>query len=476
MVNQRAENKYRYFIKNLLLFAIGSFVPKLLGFILIPIYTGVLSAEEYGISDLISTTSQLAVPIFSLTIYDAVLRYALDKKCDPALVLSTGIKVSGIGFLILSAITAIVVYGFRLVKPIYALFFVLTYFISTFNNVFSVFLRGLDKVNIIMISGLCNSCITFAANILFLVVLKGGLNEYLLANLIGGVVALLIELFFGKIYRYITLKDNAKLRKEMIAFSAPMVFSAIAWWINNASDRYIITWIAGVAVSGIYAIAGKIPSIITAFQSVFSQAWSISAIKEFDKDDSDGFVGKMYTMFGFGMIAIASLTIILNIPFAKLLYSNEFYEAWKFVPPLVVAGALNALALFTGSIFMAIKDTKSRMISTLLGAGVNTILNFILIRFWGAYGAATATLIGFFVSYIYQEIRIRKHIAIKMNHIRAYLSVGLLLTQMSIAIFANKFIYIQIIIFVGILIMHLGECRKIFLSLIGKLKRKEQVE
>ena len=70
--------KYKYLLKNILLFAISSFIPKLLGFVLIPIYTGALSTEEYGIADLISATSQLAVPVFSLTIYDAVLRYTVD--------------------------------------------------------------------------------------------------------------------------------------------------------------------------------------------------------------------------------------------------------------------------------------------------------------------------------------------------------------------------------------------------------------
>ena len=124
---------------------------------------------------------------------------------------------------------------------------------------------------------------------------------------------------------------------------------------------------AGVSVSGIYAISGKLPGIISVFQSVFSQAWSVSAVKEFDKNDEDGFVGKMYTLSGFCMLMVGAVTILLNVPLAKILYADEFYEAWKYVPPLIVAGILNALSLFTGSIFMAVKDTKSRMISTLLG-------------------------------------------------------------------------------------------------------------
>lgn len=469
--SKATRSKYKYLLKNILLFSINSFIPKLLGFVLIPIYTGILSTGEYGIADLISTTSQLAVPVFSLTIYDAVLRYTLDKNYDPSLVLSIGMRIAGIGLIVLSALSALCVCFFEPIKPLYALFFVLSYLTSSFSSIFSVFLRGIDQVKIITISGVINSVVTFGANILFLVVLRGGLYEYLLANFLGGLIALLIEFYFGKIYRYVSPKNDKALRNEMIAFSFPMIFSAVAWWINNASDRYIISWIAGVSVSGIYAIAGKIPGIISVFQTIFSQAWSVSAVKEFDRTDKDGFVGKMYSLLGLCMLMLGSVTMMLNVPLARILYAEEFYGAWQYVPPLVVAGILNALSLFTGSIFMAVKDTRSRMISTLLGAGINTALNFALIGRFGAYGAAIATVLGFLVSYLYQEITIRRHISMKTNYLRNYFSVLLLFAQMVLAFFGNQYIYLQLAVAVAIALLYFRELRDLFLAGINKLKR-----
>ena len=465
--------KYKYLLKNILLFAISSFIPKLLGFVLIPIYTGVLSTGEYGVADLISTTSQLAVPVFSLTIYDAVLRYTLDVNYDSSLVLSIGIRVALVGGMILVGLSGVFVLLFKQIKLTYAVFFILLYFTSTFNSIFSVFLRGIDKVKIITVGGVANSIVTFGANIFFLVVLNGGLNEYLLASFIGSATALLIEFYFGRIYRYFSLKNDKALKKAMIKFSIPMIFSAVAWWINNASDRYIISWISGVSVSGVYAISGKIPGIISIFQSVFSQAWSVSAVKDFNKNDEDGFVGKMYTLFGLCMLIIGSVTILLNIPLAKILYSDDFYEAWRYVPPLVVAGILNALSLFTGSIFMAVRDTKSRMISTLLGAGINTGLNILLIKYFGAYGAAIATVIGFLVSYVYQEVAIRKHILMNTKYIRNYFSVFLLFVQMIMAFWASRFIFIQLIIFAIIILLYFNEIRALLAVGVNKLKGKK---
>lgn len=107
-------------------------------------------------------------------------------------------RIAGIGLIILVGLSAISVCVFEQIKPSYAVFFILLYFTSTFNSIFSVFLRGIDKVKIITVGGVINSVVTFGANILFLVVLKGGLNEYLLANFIGGMVSFADRVFFRK--------------------------------------------------------------------------------------------------------------------------------------------------------------------------------------------------------------------------------------------------------------------------------------
>ena len=75
-------SKQSYLAKNILLFSISGFVPKILSFILIPLYTSYLTTAEYGISDLITTTVYLLLPVFTLNIQDAVMRFALDDKYD----------------------------------------------------------------------------------------------------------------------------------------------------------------------------------------------------------------------------------------------------------------------------------------------------------------------------------------------------------------------------------------------------------
>ena len=52
-------SKYKKLIKNILLFALSSFIPKAMSFFLVPIYTAYLTTGEYGVSDLINTTVSL---------------------------------------------------------------------------------------------------------------------------------------------------------------------------------------------------------------------------------------------------------------------------------------------------------------------------------------------------------------------------------------------------------------------------------
>lgn len=467
------EKKHKYLAKNVLLFSISSFVPKLLSILLIPIYTNCLTTTEYGISDLLTTTVSLLIPVFTLDIQDAVMRFALDSKYKQNDVFSIAIRVILCG-------TALVCVGacatsFLHIPGLddsYLIFFVLMYFTTALYNTISLFCRGIDKVNVMVIGGVLQSIVTLTANIVFLVVFDWGLNGYLLANTVGSVLALIWYFIGAKLYRYIKWKISATVLKDMVAFSFPLIFSVMAWWINSASDRYILTWMSGVAVSGLYAVAYKIPNILSIFQNIFAQAWSISAIKEFDKHDSDGFMSNMYNMMNFAMAIICSAIMIVNIPVSKILYSKEFFEAWQFVPPLLISVVFNAMALFIGSIFTAVKDTKTLSISTIVGAIVNTVCNFIFIYYLGAYGAALATLLGYAVILVMRHLILRKHVILHIKWWRDITVYLVLIAQMVVAYLGLSWTWLQVIAIALMFVLYIKELKQ-FLALIkNKLLHK----
>ena len=394
------KNKSKYLIKNVVLFSLSSFLPKVFAFVLVPIYTSCLSTEEFGLVDLVSTTTNLLLPIFSLDIHDAVLRFIMDSKYIKNEVSTITLFVNFFGFIILSLLMSIVYYTRLTNMPSYFFIYSCILFIfNTLQNSFIMYSKGIEKVKNIVVSSTLLSITTIILNILFLTVIKMGVHGYLLSILIGYFVSIIYIIISTKLYKEIKINYiNKKLMKEMVTYSIPLIFSVVAWWINNASDRYIITWMIGVSASGIYAMSYKIPNIISIFYGIFSQAWSISAIKEFNKEDYDGFIGNIYMILNTLLCLLCSFIIISNIFVSKLLFKGEFFSAWQSI--LIYAILFYSNAMFLGNIFVAVKDTKFISISTIIGAIVNTILNIVLIYVFGIIGAAIATLIGYFTIYL----------------------------------------------------------------------------
>ncbi len=133
--------------------------------------------------------------------------------------------------------------------------------------------------------------------------------------------------------------------------------NSLAWWVNDVSDRWVVTLVCSAAANGIYVVAYKIPTILSTLQAIFYNAWAISAVKEFDPKDRDGFLGRMYEFYSGAMAICCTGIMLLNVPLAAFLYSNEFFEAWRYVPLLLVGVLLNGLALFEGCLFTAARNT-----------------------------------------------------------------------------------------------------------------------
>ena len=238
--------------------------------------------------------------------------------------------------------------------------------------------------------------------------------------------------------------------------------------INNASDRYILTFFSGVSVVGIYAVSSKIPTIISTLSSVVSRAYSISAIKELDVEDKDGFLGRSYAIIGFCSVLGCSLLMIANIGLARILFSKDFFVAWQFVPPLLISALMNQLSLSCENLLIALKNTRLVSVTAIIAAATNTVFNFILIPLFGAYGAAIATVIGFTLQWVLRFRSIKRIVKLKNETVKEIISYLLLMVQMIIAYYGNDFIAFQIVILATIVVMY----HKELLSILRNIKKR----
>lgn len=449
--------KYKSLGKNTLVFAISSFGTKILSFLLVPLYTNMLTTEEYGVADLITTTATLMVFIFTINIAEAVLRFALEYKEKTEEILSYGIKILCIGTLVLTC-SIIIVWRTGLVnwKNPYYIFMLVYFFFTAFYQILTNYMRAIDKVKAVAVSGVISSGAMICANIIFLLIIKIGIWGYLTGLILGPLAGSLYAIY--KIHlplkKYFVQTCSFITRKEMKIYCIPLVFNNIALWINSFIDRYFIIDMCGVKQNGVYAVASKIPAILSMFYAVFSQAWTLSAVKEFDKEDKDGFFSNTYRMYNSLIVCTCSGIILLNVPLAKFLYAKDFFTAWQYSSVLLISVMFNALTAFLGSLFSAVKDSRVIAVTTLVSAIVNVVLNILLIPLIGALGAAVATVVCYAVMWIVRYVVIKKYINIRVSLLRDIVTYVLLVIQVVFEHIEGHCYIGQIIIFITILVLY----------------------
>ena len=408
-------NRTKYLLKNMGILTISNFASKILIFLLVPLYTTVLSTVEYGTYDLVVSTVTLLYPILSLNIVDAVMRFSMDKEYSKE-------KIAVIGFIlilfsiVIFAVGMILFNKFKIWPEINGLegFVFLYYFSYVFNQFLVQFAKGLECVREMGIAGVISTFAMVGGNIFFLLVLKEGLPGFFLANIIAQGISAIYLLIKLKLWVYLkNLNVEKILIREMLVYCLPLLASTIGWWVNSASDKYVVAFMLGVSANGILSVSYKIPQIINVVQSIFIQAWQISAIKEYGEKDTARFYGKTFLIINVFMCAACSWLILLTRPLAYLMYAKDFFQAWQYVPFLLISSVFNCASGLLGPILSAQKNSKAMMWSAIIGASVNIIMNITLIHYIGIQGATIATLICSIIIYEVRKSAVGKDIIIE---------------------------------------------------------------
>lgn len=465
--------KYRYLLKNIGLLTLSSFATKLLSFFLVPLYTNILTTTEYGVYDLFYTTVGIMVPILTLNIQESVIRFALDKKYDREAIVTVATRY----FLIACAITIAGVIvnactGWNLYIRDYAVLFMLMFIMQALSGIVLAYVRGIDRIAELSVSSVIASAVTIGCNILFLVVLQWGLTGYFLANIIGPIIQCLYLMWHSRMLRdmHLMRKYSAET-SEMLAYCKPMIANSIAWWINNASDRYVVIFFCGMAENGIYSVASKIPNILNIFQNIFNQAWTLSAVKDFDPEDRSGFFANTYRSYNCLMVLVASAIIVSDKVLARFLYAKDFYVAWRYVPWLTIAIVFGALTGCLGGVFSAVKDSKMFASSTIIGAVTNVILNIVLTPFMGPLGAAIATAICYAVVWVVRLFYSRRYIHFEIHLWRDVISyIVLVMQSVALLVVSNNMLMYGLLagMFMIELLLYMNDIRLV----VDKLRRR----
>lgn len=426
------DTKNRKLMKNSALLVIGNFASKVMVFLLVPFYTSVLSTAEYGISDLITTTVNLLYPVFTLMISTAVLRFCLDGQEKEANVLLDGLIIEVVGFLLLLPIMLLFTHFSQSLRP-YGLYLIIYYFVYSLNALLLQYTKGNDRVFPYALAGVNNTIGMVASNLVLLLFFRRGVYGYLIALIIGLLCSIATLLVADhKQYKKIFQSEfDFSLMKDMLRYAVPMIGNNLSWWINNSSDRYIMAIFCTGAELGIYSVSYKIPSLISVFTTIFISAWEISSVDAFGTEENRRYFSKIYNLYAFFNVCMASVIMMVVRIVAGIAFQKDFFGAWQFALFLLIGQVFQTQGAFLGTVFMAAKQSSTIMQTTLIGAAINTALNFALIPRYGAQGAAIATMCGYFIVWLIRLKKSREIMILDINLRRDGLAYVMLLVVAS---------------------------------------------
>ncbi len=138
------KKSYKALVSDAAVFAAGNMLTKLIQFLLLPMYTALLTTEQYGIGELVNNTAELLYPLCCLGVYEGVFRFSIDRDSDNKAVLSTGI---GIALSLLPVVAAAGIFGYSFTGFDYTWQLVILCFITSFKVIFLQFFAFKKKDN-----------------------------------------------------------------------------------------------------------------------------------------------------------------------------------------------------------------------------------------------------------------------------------------------------------------------------------------
>lgn len=468
--------KYKRLLSNTVILGAGTFTSKVLVFLLMPLYTALLTTEQFGTADILTQTANLLIPLAALGITDGLFRFTLDADGEKRKRIFGG----AVAVILLGTIPlALIIQLFNAVN-IYSGYVWLIFFYICAANLHAVcanYLRACGKTGIFAIQGIANTVLTIAFNVLFLVVFKMGVTGYVLSVVVSDSL-ITVMLFFGcRLYRDIDLKNREKgLVKDMLKFSIPYIPTTLMWMITSASDRFIVTAFSGAAENGLYAAAYKLPTLISLAGGVFIEAWQFSSVNDTGPEERGRFFSSVYKNYLAIMFMGTSLLIMLSKVFTVLLLDDSYYPSWIYVPVLAIAMIFSAMSAFMGSVYFLEKRSVRSMVTATAGALINIVLNFMLIPTYGALGAAVATAVSYIAVYVIRALDTAKYLRFDLCTLRVVVNSILLVAQAVIMIAEVPYwILWQIGIVLAVMIINGRDIIRSVFGILGKIfKNKEK--
>lgn len=424
----------KHLVKNTIILSMGTFFPKVVALITLPILTGSLTKAEYGIYDLVTTLVSLLLPVATLQIQSAAFRFLIECRGDK----EQSSKIVTNIFIVTIPTTLIILlfvfFGFSSTTIINRLLICSYYFIDIIYLELQQIVRGLDCNMHYSVGTIILSLTNMVSVVMLISGMKTGLSGVLIALMISCLIAsvYLTRVMFAHVNINIRKYASLQCIKEMLNYSWPMVPNNLSNWVLSVSDRLVITAVLGVEANAIYAVATKIPNLFSSLQGTFVLAWQENAsIASKDNDATNYYTEMYYRVYCLLIGGMACMIAITPLIF-KIAIRGDYNDAYEQMPILFIAIIFSCMSAFLGGIYVAKKNIKSVGITTVCAAICNLLIDIGFVKKIGIYAGSISTLISYFFLLIFRMVELRKKYGIqyKLKEMISLFFILLLITTL----------------------------------------------
>jgi O-antigen/teichoic acid export membrane protein len=393
--------------KDTVIYGLGNVAVKIVGLLLIPIYTDqkFFSTDQFGILGILEISATVLTAMLASGLPQSLTRWFWDKEYKENqkgiffMSFSTQVIVSLIFCMILIPLSgplSLMLFS----KPDWAkviTFVILASAIQSVNNVINTLMRLQSKSVLYSVTNLFKLVVVLSLTLFFILSKKMGLEGIYLAQVIGnGIVVLFLlgytikntRVFFDKI-----------IFKSMNAYGFPLLLANISAALFTVIDRFSLNSLTVLKSVALYNLAFKISSVLKlVLADSMKLALGPMMIKRMDSPDNKRFYSKvlLYSsyalMLGIVVISLFSLEIIKVIATSK-----AYWDAVAIIPVLSLSIFFANMKEVTVYGLHIAKKTRIIGIVVVFSTVLSLVLNFLLIPVWDIAGAAIATLLSQFI-------------------------------------------------------------------------------
>ncbi|MGI6787992.1 MAG: lipopolysaccharide biosynthesis protein [Aminobacterium colombiense] len=212
----------------------------------------------------------------------------------------------------------------------------------------------------------------------------------------------LLGLWILKKNQGVTFKFNRQYLKHALFFGIPLIPHSLGGMLNVTIDRIFITKMVGVSETGLYSVGYQIGSILVLLATAFNQAYSPWLFKKLNEKNPKYYnkiVKNTYVYF----VLILSLAVIMGALapiMLKILVGVNFQGSSIFIIWIALGASFRGMYYMVVNYIFYVEKTYILAMVTFLGAIFNVVLNYFFIKYNGAIGAAQATTLTHFITFL----------------------------------------------------------------------------